>query len=272
MIKLVALDLDGTVFGGDLVLRPAVRAALAAVQAQGVGLTLATGRMFPSARYYADLLNIHLPLICYQGAMVRDPVSGAVLFHRPLDRAVALDVIRFLEGAGLHPNLYLDDQLYVSARNPGTDFYVSINKAITLNVVGDVAAYLQQQVHESTKISVVLPTEPETEAWVARLRAAFGPRIYATKSHPNFAEAVNPACDKGAALAALADHLGVAQADTLAIGDGDNDIPMLRWAGTGVAMGQSHPSVQAAADYVTGPLAEDGLIAALERFVLTPVR
>ncbi len=269
MIRLVALDLDGTTFGGDTRVSPAVRAAIAATQAKGVAVTLATGRMFTSTRPIAADLGITVPLICYQGALVRDPVSATTLFYRPLAAEVALAVIALLQAQGLHPQLYLDEVLYVDEWNPGTAYYVSLNKDIRVETVGDPAAFLRAHGGDPTKLSVVLADEPATDALVAQLKARFGDRLYATKSHPIFAETINPACDKGVALAALADHLGIAQADVMAVGDGDNDVPMLRWAGVGVAMGQAHSDVHAAADYVTGSLAEDGLAAALDRFVLS---
>ncbi len=268
MIRLVAIDLDGTLFGEDLTISPANRAAIAAVQARGVRVTLATGRMFRSTRPYAQELGLTTALICYQGALIRDPTSGATLFHRPLTQALAVQVIDLLQAAGRHPNVYLNDNLYVAALNPGTEFYARLNGGIPVNPVGDLATFLHAAGGDPTKLSVVLPSEADADATVAALRSQLGDQIYATKSYPIFAEALNPTCNKGVALAALAAHYGIAQDETMAVGDGSNDLPLLQWAGTGVAMGQAPPDVRAGARYVTGSLAEDGLAAALERFVL----
>ncbi len=270
MIRLIAIDLDGTLIGEDLVISPPNRAAIAAAQAQGVRVTLATGRMFRSTVPFARALNITTPLICYQGALIRDPVSGESIFHQALPLAIALDVIALLRGEDYYPNAYLNDNLYVSEINPGTDFYARLNGGIAVNPVGDLAAFLRRDGGDPTKLSVVLADESTTDAVVARLRAAFGAQIYATKSHPLFAEALHPACNKGIALAALAAHLGIAQEETMALGDGSNDLPLLQWAGIGVAMGQAREEVRAGAHYVTGALAEDGVAAAIERFVLNP--
>src|SRR5262249_37068032 len=127
MIRLVAIDLDGTLFGDDLVISAASRAAIAAVQARGVRVTLATGRMFRSTLPYAQELGISTPLICYQGALIRDPVSAATLFHLPLAQELALQVIGALQARGLYPNVYLNDNLYVAELNPGTEFYARLN-------------------------------------------------------------------------------------------------------------------------------------------------
>src|SRR6478672_9487270 len=135
MIRLIAIDLDGTLVGDDLVISPANRAAIAAAQAQGVRVTLATGRMFRSTVPFARDLDITTPLICYQGALIRDPVSGATVFHQALPLAVALDVIGALRAEGLYPNAYLNDNLYVAEINPGTDYYARLNGGIPVNPV-----------------------------------------------------------------------------------------------------------------------------------------
>ena len=132
----------------------------------------------------------------------------------------------------------------------------------------DLLALLYAAPIDPTKLILVLPTEAETDATVAAIEARFGDAVYATKSHPNFAEVINPQVNKGVALAAVAAHLGVAQAETMAVGDGMNDLPMLQWAGLGVAMGQAYPQVRAAADVVTASLADDGLAQAIERYIL----
>ena len=266
--KLLALALDGTCFGEDLVPSPRTLAALAAARsAAGVTLTLATGRTFAATRPFADLLGADGPLICYQGAWVRD-AAGATLLHRTVPRPIAAEVVTMARAAGWQCNLYIADQAYVEAFRPEADIYFQLNRNTPPVVVPDLAALARETPQEPTKLVLVLPAEPDTDACVRAIAARFGDAIYTTKSHARFAEVVHPAVDKGAALAAVAAHLGVPQAETMAVGDGMNDLPMLRWAGLGVAMGQAHADIRAAADVVTAPLAEDGLAQAIERWVL----
>src|SRR4051812_29098852 len=147
--------------------------------------------MFRSTVPFARELDITTPLICYQGALIRDPVSGATVFHQALPLAVALDVIGALRADGLYPNAYLNDNLYVSEINPGTDYYARLNGGIPVNPVGDLASFLRREGGDPTKLSVVLDDEGTTDVVVARLRARFGEQIYTTKSHPLFAEALH---------------------------------------------------------------------------------
>jgi Cof subfamily protein (haloacid dehalogenase superfamily) len=134
--------------------------------------------------------------------------------------------------------------------------------------VDDLLTFLYDAPSDPTKLILVLPTEAETDATVAAIETRFGDAVYTTKSHPNFAEVINPQVNKGVALAVVAAHYGIAQRETMAVGDGMNDLPMLEWAGLGVAMGQAYPQVRAAADVVTAALADDGLAQAIERYVL----
>jgi Cof subfamily protein (haloacid dehalogenase superfamily) len=267
-IKLIALDVDGTVFGDDLTPSPRTVAALHAARARGVHVTLATGRTFSATRLIATNLGIDAPLICYQGAWVRDPADGATLLHYTVSRAIAADVIGLARAADRQCNVYIDDQIYVEQLKTESDIYFHLNRRTPPQPVPDLLALVREASSDPTKLVLVLPSEAETDATVAALQARFGDAIYATKSHPNFAEVINPAVNKGVALAVVAAHYGIAQAETMAVGDGMNDLPMLEWAGLGVAMGQAYPQVHAAADVVTASLAEDGLAQAIERYVL----
>ncbi len=106
------------------------------------------------------------------------------------------------------------------------------------------------------------------EEMAAELHAIFDGRLTVLRSHELFTEVTPPKASKGNALAFLAARYGISQAETLAVGDSDNDISMIRWAGLGVAMGNAAPEVIAAADWVAPPVAEDGLATIIERFVL----
>src|SRR4051812_25662178 len=127
-IKLLALDLDGTVFAEDMVISPRTRAAIAAARAQGVHVALATGRTFASAQRFAADLGADAPLICYQGAWVRDAV-GVTLLHRTITRAIAAEVIQMARAADWQCNLYVNDEGYVEQIKPEAGIYFRLNNA-----------------------------------------------------------------------------------------------------------------------------------------------
>ena len=99
-IRLVALDLDGTLVGEDLVLRPRVRDAVAQAQARGVAVTIVTGRMFAAARPFARALSVAGPMVCYQGAAIFDAASGAVLRQTPVHQNVTRETLRWAHEHG----------------------------------------------------------------------------------------------------------------------------------------------------------------------------
>lgn len=267
-IKLLALDLDGTIFDDNQQVSPAVRQAIADAQAAGVIVTIATGRMFRSARSIAHELNMDGPLICYQGALVMHSKTEQILLHKTVPAPLADEVIRRADEAGLHINVYMDDRLYLDKITTHAEYYARINNDLALDVVGDLRHWLQQQYpKEATKLVII--THPEqTDSVLAEYTDLFGTRLQVTKSHPRFTEFTNIECSKGRALAFLADHYGIKQEDVMAVGDGHNDLDMLQWAGYGIAMGNAPQFVQEAASHVCLPISQDGVAAAIEEHIL----
>jgi Cof subfamily protein (haloacid dehalogenase superfamily) len=267
-IKLLALDLDGTIFGDDLIISDRVRSAIRKAQEQGVIVTIATGRMFHSARTVAAELSLHEPLICYQGALVQDSVSGEILYHKTIPLHLAHEIISETSRRSLHLNLYMNDRFFVEHNSPEARFYARINAGLEVNVVGDLHRWLDEQGGaEPTKLVIV--TEPsKTDEMLDTFTELYGSRLQVTKSHPRFTEFTNIECSKGRALAFLAEHCGIARDEVMAIGDGHNDLDMIRWAGFGVAMSTAPQAVLDAARLVCPPISEDGAALAIEVHVL----
>jgi Cof subfamily protein (haloacid dehalogenase superfamily) len=267
-VKLLALDLDGTVIADDLVISERMRRAIGAAQEKGVIVTIATGRMFRSARAIANDLGIEQPLICYQGAFVGHSVTGEVLYHKTVPLPLAHEVIRHVRARGLHLNLYLNDSIYVDRVTPEAEFYSRINMDMPIQPVGDLDAWLAQQGGlEPTKL-VIVTHHGRTDSILAMYTGLFGDQLQVTKSHPRFTEFTNIECSKGRALAFLANYCGVTREEVMAIGDGHNDLDMIIWAGYGVAMAGSPQTVLEAARIVAGSLSEDGAARAIEDHIL----
>lgn len=258
----MALDLDDTLLGRDLVFTPRVRRAVQAAMDAGLMVTLATGRMFRSALPLARELGMTLPIICYQGALIKDPLTTEVLFHRPVPLENARQIIQMARNWGLHVNVYVDDELYVARVTPEAKSYVRIAQ-VPVHPVGDLLEFLKSP---PTKV-VIVSDEATIDRVMGDLRKMFGQTLYVTKSLPMFCEIAHPGCNKGTALAFLAAHLGVSREETVAVGDGLNDLEMVQWAGLGIAMGNAPQQLRDAAGWVTGPLQEDGAAQALERIL-----
>src|ERR1700681_22434 len=263
-VRLVALDLDGTLIGDDLVLRPRVRNAVAAAQSRGVAVTIVTGRMFAAARPFARALAVDGPIVCYQGAAIFDAASGAVLRQNTVAPDVARDTLQWAHDHGVHAQCYADDTLYVEQINQFSKRYTALARVEPVVVPSLRAAFA-----ERPTIKIVLVDDPDRSSQhLVALRALLGDRAYLTRSHVDFVEVVDPAVNKGEALAFVAQRHGVPRDETLAIGDAWNDVPLLDAAAVGVAMGSAPPELRAHADHVVADVAHDGVAEALERYVL----
>jgi Cof subfamily protein (haloacid dehalogenase superfamily) len=263
-IRFVALDLDGTLIGADLVLRPRVREAIAAARARGVTVTIVTGRMFAATRPFVQALNLDGPVVCYQGAAIFDAVTGATIRQIPVQPDVTRDVLDWAHEQNVHAQCYADDTLYVERVDRFSERYTALARVEPVVVPSLRAAFA-----ERPTIKIVLVDDPgPSEQHLRDVGALLGARAYLTRSNPDFVEVIDPHVDKGEALRFIAARLGVSLDETLAVGDAWNDVPLLEAAAIGVAMGSGPPELLARADAVVGDVAHDGVAEALERYVL----
>ena len=261
--KLLALDLDGTLIGESPEISARSAQAVQEAARLGVKVTLATGRMYRATRPYAEQLGIVAPLICYQGAQIREPVSGEIISETGVDREIALEVLRYARENGYHVNVFAGDELYMAELTPEGRFYIDRAK-VEPNIVGDLAEWLDRDVLKL----VLITDEPTTLKIIDELSERFGERLYVTRSFPNYAETISPDASKGKALTYLARRLDIPLENVMAIGDDLNDIDMVAAAGLGVAMRNSAPDVISNAQFVTGTVDEDGVATAIERFIV----
>lgn len=264
MIRLAAFDLDGTVMGPDQRISPRVREALAAAQARGVIVTLATGRMFSTMLPYALDLGIDAPLLSCQGGWIQWTHADTPLLRIPLPEAIAREAIVLAGQHNWHTILYADGDIFLREMRETPSFYealLGLDKAL----VPDWEHVLATRTPD--KVLFVAEAE-EIPSMGDLLRATFEGRAQVFRSHARFIEVVPLGVDKGSGLSWLAAQLGITRDAVLAVGDQENDVPMLQWAGIGVAMGNAPEHVQAVADWVAPSLEDDGVAVALERFVL----
>lgn len=262
--KLVAFDLDGTLIGRDLLLKPRVRDAIAKMRAAGVAGCIVTGRMYRAALPYARELAFDAPIVCYQGAAVIDPQTDAILRDIPVANDVVRSVIDTVEADRLHLQLYRNDEFYCEERNRFSELYARI-----ANVQPVVVPSLRETFcYSPATKAIVIADEPVARSYERTLREALGDRAYVTRSLPEFVEVLNPTVDKGDALAFVAERMGIALDEVVAIGDSWNDAPLLRRAGFGVAMGSAPQELRDVAQAVVSDVAADGVAEAIERYVL----
>lgn len=267
-IRLLALDLDGTLVGPDLTLLPRTHDAVVGAIRRGVRVALATGRMSTSARPFAAELGLTDPIIAYQGALVREmPTAeyrlGRLVYHRPLSADVARETVRWTRDHGFAPHLNHLERFIIPDGDPRTDDYSTFLGA-RAEIVPDLEHWIRHPI--SKVLAVGDPGAPMT--WLDEARRHFAGRAEVTVSHPEFLEFLAPGVSKGQAVRWLARHLGVPLAQTLAMGDQYNDLEMIADVGHGVSMPSAPAGVQAVARYVAPPLSDEGAAQVIEALVL----
>jgi Cof subfamily protein (haloacid dehalogenase superfamily) len=228
----------------------------------GIRVVVVTGRMFRSVRPYLLEAELEDPVVCYQGAVVAEPATGRFLLHEPIPLELAREAIDAVVAEDYHLNCYVDDELYVSEVTPEARAYADFQN-LEIHAVGDLLAWLTRP---PTKLVSV--GDPDAlDGLEERLRARFDGRLFISKSLPYFLELASPQVSKGSGLAFVAEHLGFASEQTVAFGDGENDVELLEWSGYGVAVANAHRRVLDIADFVCPPADEEGDAQTIEAYL-----
>jgi hydroxymethylpyrimidine pyrophosphatase-like HAD family hydrolase len=280
-VRLLALDIDGTITGNDFRVSDRTVAAIRSAVAQGVRVSLATGGTPSSAVTYANRIGLTEPIIGHQGALVRampvrpeawDPERqrfvgrvGRILHHEALAPAVVAEVIAWCSEHGLDPHMNDKERFIVREDDPRFEDYSAFLGPAAV-VVPDLIGAV---VHPMSK--VISSGEPPLPMELYPIaRAHFAGRADATLSHPRFLEFVAPGVSKGRAVAWLAHRAGIPMSQVMTIGDAFNDLEMLGDAGHGTAMASAPAEVRRAARYIAPPVAEDGSAQLIEQLILAP--
>jgi hypothetical protein len=273
-IRLVAIDIDGTLRDSQQRLRPAVRAAVQAAIARGVLVTLATGRRLASAQAIAAELGVDLPLILHGGATIQDSRSGELLYAELMPAELVAAAVAAIIAADQQPVVFSQqgsgEQALlgpIERDNPGLSWWLSRQPDVQrLTPTGLAAAerVLGIQVFQSqdllSGLAAAIGRHPGTRTLHWQPPASgFDGYLLSIQS---------AACSKAVALARLAARYGVAMDEIMAIGDHHNDLEMLAAVGLAVAMGNALPVVKQQADVIVASNDDDGVAEALRRFVL----
>ncbi len=264
MIKLVALDLDGTVVNEQLRISPRVLSVLShLINHTHVKVVIATGRMFMSALPFAREIGIREPLVAYQGAMVRALDDAFTMrAHTPIQLDLARELLAILLEDKYHVNVYMNDDLWTRPDNHHAAVYMrtaGVEPIFTEDLLGCLTL-------APTKLMVI--DDHRVDVLLEYLSCNFLNRLSFCRSRTNFCEIIDVSASKWNALKQLADEWGILPKEIMAIGDQGNDVSMISHAGIGVAMGNAPDDVKALANYVTTPIDQDGVAEAIEKFVL----
>jgi Cof subfamily protein (haloacid dehalogenase superfamily) len=256
-LRLAAIDLDGTLLRSDGTISPRTRAAIRAVRTKGIVVVIVTARGPASVTELARDAGIDGSAICSNGGLVLDLASGSVIRQRLLETELAIQLVRGLRER--LPGIVFAVEHEAFAHEPG--FAAWDWEPPTGTRVDDALVLLADP---ATKL-ILRHTGHEVEAIAAVARELAGDGATVVQSGGEAVEVTAAGVNKAAGLAEVAAELGIQAADVIAFGDYPNDVPMLAWAGRGVAVANAHAEVLAIADEVTASNDDDGVAIVLEQ-------
>ncbi len=262
-IRLIAVDIDGTLLNSRLEVTPRTMAALQAVRDQGRYLIPVTGRSFSAVKPLYDRIGANGPAVCFNGAGVADR-NGNFLHEIALEQSYSRKVIEVCRKRDFHVHMFLDDQLVYERVRPEIQAYEA-----QVGLKGQIVDFDRISLVKALKV-LCIADHAELEDLSRELDQYLEGRVYKTFSLPHYLEVMNRKVSKAVGLKAVCGILNIEPSQIAAFGDGDNDIDMLAYAGLGVAMGNASPRAQAAADVVAMTNDEDGLARFLEDFFDLP--
>ncbi len=261
-IKLVAIDLDGTLLNDRKEVTLETVDSLAMAVRCGVKVVIASARPPRSVRAIYQRLKLDTWQINYNGALVWDEVNRQVVAHTPLEFSLVLDIID--RARGLFSDVLIGCEIMDRWHTDRHDltYTTETGRLFGPDVVAPIPMFCNQPI---TKL--MLLGHPEMMASLARVVGeAYARQITLVSTDADLIQITHPTASKAAALAQVAAHYGIAMEEVMAIGDAVNDIGMLQAAGVGVAMDNASPSVKAVADWIAPSNNNHGVRAALRQF------
>ena len=270
-LKAFFLDLDGTLNNDYKQITERTKSALMHMQEQGVRIVLASARPSPGLFKERDILCLRQYcgiLMSYNGGRIVDASTDTFLFETCMDITLAAEILRKLEKLPVVPILDDGKQFYVSDESAYKVDYECRNNAMSCVEVDNLSEFLC-----FSPVKILMSVRPEILQQVKSDIASFLPsELTVVQTAPFYLEIIPSCINKGQGLLDTCHALGISANETVAFGDAENDIPMLKTAGIGVAMGNATAAVKASADAVTLSNNDDGIAVWLENIACNLLR
>ena len=258
MIRLIATDLDDTLLNE--------KSALNAAMAAGCGISLSSGRMMEAMLPLANEIGVNAPMLLYNGAMAYDHRTDETIFSFHIPYETALGIARMVERLGYYIQAYPGKNYYCRRIEPCTRAYAKSIGVQPVELGIPVSEWMEAHPSDMQKL-LLIDTPTGADRAQAMLREAFPDGANFLKSRPHYLEIAPVGVDKGRSLKRLYEHFGLGRDEVMAFGDGQNDVPMIEAAGTGVCMQNGCPEALAVADMVAPKNTEDGVAQVIESYL-----
>ncbi len=261
--KLMAVDIDGTLFNSDGFLTEVTKKAILESVEKGLIFTISTGRPLQGVEALNRMLNLDLPFITYNGAMVIMGKSKEILYEQRLSAENAKEIIELAKKYQTTFMVWADNKLLVTEINDRVNLYKQIS-TVEPTLVDDLGEWIKNGV---TKILWYDEVE-NIDRFQSEVGRYLGNRVNCHTSRPNFLEFVDINASKAIAMEKIGEHYGIKQNEMIAVGDGYNDLSMIEYAGLGVVMANAKDVIKEKGDYITLSNDEDGVAHVIYKFVI----
>ncbi len=266
--KLIAIDMDGTLLDSSNKISERTIKTIKKAEEKGIYIVIATGRILKSAINHAESLRLKKPLIACNGAIIIDKFKN-IINESPLEKSKVKEIINIGMLENIYFHFYDKDSFYSNTRSEEIlKFYDEGSKKlkIDVNIFSDVDEILDREDLKIYKFIFVDDDKEKLKKLRDRINQLEG--IETSSSWADNIELMSKNVSKGKAVEFLCDKLNIRPEEVMAIGDNENDLSMIEYAGLGVAMGNATEKMKERADYITSTNDEDGLAKAIEKFIL----
>lgn len=271
MIKLFAIDMDGTLLNSSSRINPSAKEAIKKLNEAGVKTVLTSGRVMSSIKIASKDLGFKNPMVANNGALIKLD-DEKVLSHHPLEDSHIKELVKFCEDHKFIYHFYDEDTFYSNRldderlKHLRLDTDYGLNYQCNISITENPYKDLKQKGKPAYKILIgCLSSHPYgEEKAIDIIKKAFDSKLYITSSGPGAIEIMEPNVNKWEGIKILANHLGIKSDELAAIGDSYNDLPMVENAHLGFAMGNGNEDIKEAASYVVSDNNSDGIKEAAE--------
>ncbi len=266
--KLFVTDMDGTLLNSKSELSEENKRALLSLHERGIHLAIATGRIFTTAKVYAKHLGIVTPIICSNGAIAKNLENGKTIYSNPMDKETCMKVVDICKENNIDFYFYSEDTIFCEHMTDRLLYFSEWGKTldeedrIKLEIVNDSKKIIEKEtiykfgiqdddIDLLNKVGEIINNSLEVSTF---------------KSWSNLLDIMNKGVSKANAVDSLAKSLGIKREEVVTIGDNENDMSMIEYAGVGIAMGNAIDMVKEVADYITDTNDNNGVAKAIDKF------
>ncbi len=269
--KLICVDMDGTLLNSKKKISERNLNAINEAHIKGVKVVVATGRIFVSANYYGDIIGVKTPIIASNGAYIREKDIDKAIYEEYLNKEECRVILKLLKKYDIMPQFYSTDTIYTEEIKHSALIYSKANATLPKNrqVTIRIISEWRKLFEENKNLIKVMVVHEDKERVIAAKEEFLNLKSFeVVSSMDGCFEIMRKGTSKGEAVRKICEYYGIHREEVICMGDNENDISMIKFAGLGVAMGNAEEFVKKQADYVTLSNEDDGVAHVIEEFIL----